>query len=137
MYLDRATSYAMIAMVAVHDHERQSKHPVTIQQIAETTGIPLEYLRKIVRQLVRASVLVSIRGRNGGVKIDRNPQDISLREIIEAIGERLDAPCLLDSWPNPQHPKIDLARYKDCCDKTRETIRNLYETTTLADIVNN
>ncbi len=54
--------------------------------ISEEYGIPLEYLFKILQQMVRVNVLRSKRGRKGGFALARPAKEITLLEIIEAAG---------------------------------------------------
>ena len=135
MYLDRVTVYAIVAMIAVHEHTAPGTTPITIERISRLTGIPLEYLRKIVRHLVRADLFQSVRGRRGGVRLAREPHDINVRQVIEAVGDRLDSPCILDSWPGGKPPGVDLTAFAERCNDGRAMIQHYYEAATLADLL--
>jgi len=69
--------------------------PIQVRVISARQTIPLRYLEQIFQRLRRAQVVVSKRGPGGGYSLARPPEDISLREIVEAIGgplaEVLDA----------------------------------------------
>jgi Rrf2 family protein len=54
-------------------------------EIASAERIPSSFMAKILRSLVRAQLLRSARGVNGGFSLAKTPQDISLLEIIEAV----------------------------------------------------
>jgi Rrf2 family protein len=64
--------------------EHAGEGPITASRIAEEYGIPLEYLFKILQQMVRFNVLSSKRGPGGGFTLARPANEISLLEIIEA-----------------------------------------------------
>src|SRR3954451_16775011 len=83
MKLTRAASYALhaVAFMAVQKHDR----PVASHNIAQARGIPERFLLKVLKPLVSARVLESIKGPNGGYKLRREPADISMLEIIEAV----------------------------------------------------
>ncbi len=66
--------------------------PVRIKRIAETHGIPQGFLVQILQQLKAAGYVVSTRGASGGYHLARDPQTISLAEILSAI----DGPRRLD-----------------------------------------
>lgn len=53
--------------------------------LAEETGIPLPTAQKLVSLLTRASLLKSVRGQGGGIKLARPAAAISLADIIEAV----------------------------------------------------
>jgi Rrf2 family protein len=61
-------------------------------QIAQEQNIPPSFLAKIVSQLSVAGLLQTSRGARGGVSLARNPDTVSLLEVIEAI----DGPILLN-----------------------------------------
>jgi Rrf2 family transcriptional regulator, nitric oxide-sensitive transcriptional repressor len=57
----------------------------TAQRIAGATQVPEDYLSKVLVQLVRAGVLDSQRGRNGGFRLARHPSAISMLEVVTAV----------------------------------------------------
>jgi Rrf2 family protein len=83
MKLTRATSYAIHAVVfmASQKHDR----PVASHHIAEAQGIPERFLLKVLKPLVSARILHSVKGPNGGYRLARSPSDISLLAILEAV----------------------------------------------------
>jgi Rrf2 family protein len=59
--------------------------PVQIRVISERQAIPARYLEQIFQRLRRAGLVQSKRGPGGGYTLARAPEEISLREIIEAL----------------------------------------------------
>jgi len=53
--------------------------------ISEKEGIPLRFLLKLLRKLIQVDILRSYRGVNGGYAINKLPEEITLRDVIEAI----------------------------------------------------
>ncbi len=64
MRVSRSTGYALLAVGYIAKH--QGKGVVLSQNVSKEYDIPLEYLLKILQQLVRANVLRSKRGPRGG-----------------------------------------------------------------------
>ncbi len=65
-------------------------------EIAKRTGIPKNYLSKILHQLAREGVVISERGPRGGFRLARDPYEVSLAEIIEPVDPSLsERHCLL------------------------------------------
>ena len=60
------------------------EEPQSPRQIAERIDCSASYLAKILRTLVGAGILRSIRGAHGGVFMNRKPSEISLLEVVEA-----------------------------------------------------
>lgn len=61
---------------------RQRQGPVTIGQIAEAQKIPVRFLEAILRQLKQAGLAQSVRGKEGGYLLSREPHEISMGEVI-------------------------------------------------------
>ncbi|OGG56343.1 MAG: hypothetical protein A3F84_22200 [Candidatus Handelsmanbacteria bacterium RIFCSPLOWO2_12_FULL_64_10] len=89
MLLSRACTYGVRAVLFLAT--RTDTHPVLVKDIARRLGIPFHFLGKIVQEMVKAGVLVSYKGRNGGVALARPTNQIKVREVVEAI----DGPDLL------------------------------------------
>jgi Rrf2 family protein len=53
--------------------------------VAATLGLPANYLAKILQSLARFGILVSERGRNGGFRLARDPEQIRLIEVVEGF----------------------------------------------------
>ena len=65
-------------------------------EIAEAQYIPTSFMAKILRSLVRARLLRSSRGVNGGFSLERPADSISMLDVIEAVeGRSGNANCLL------------------------------------------
>ncbi len=56
-----------------------------ISEISEAQEVPKSYLSKIMQHLVRAGLVKSRRGARGGFYLARRPEDITLRQAIEAV----------------------------------------------------
>jgi len=83
MRMSRSTGYALLAVGHIARHKDQKI--VSSQDISEQYDIPLEYLLKILQQLVRANVLRSKRGPRGGFSLAKPPQKITMLQIVEAV----------------------------------------------------
>ncbi len=73
-------------MVAVGYIAKNGKDgPVLAARVSREYDIPMEYLLKILQQLVRANVLRSKRGPRGGFSMARASNEINMLEVIEAV----------------------------------------------------
>jgi Rrf2 family protein len=64
--------------------------PTSVKAIAQRQDIPAPYLEKLLIELRRAGLVVSVRGAQGGYQLARSPAQISLGQILEAVGEQAD-----------------------------------------------
>ncbi len=53
--------------------------------IAEETGVSMRFSLKILRKLVQSDIVRSYKGTHGGYQLNRDPQDISLGDVIGAV----------------------------------------------------
>ena len=65
--------------------------PVALAEIAVRQGIDLTYLEQLFRKLRIAGIVKSVRGRNGGYIYAEHPKKISIKTIMDAVEENLDA----------------------------------------------
>jgi len=83
MRMSRSTGYALLAVGYIA--KNQDKKIILSQDISNKYDIPLEYLLKILQQLVRANVLRSKRGPRGGFSLAKSPNKITMLQVIEAV----------------------------------------------------
>jgi Rrf2 family nitric oxide-sensitive transcriptional repressor len=55
---------------------------VTIQEIADLHGISKNHLMKVVNELGRNGIIETIRGRNGGFRLNHEPKDINVGAVV-------------------------------------------------------
>ncbi|SFD81022.1 Rrf2 family protein [Paenibacillus catalpae] len=83
MKYSKATNYAlhtMAFMVAAAPDK-----PVGVQQLADRQGVSPTYLSKILTKLVKAGLIESATGANGGYRLRGKKEDISFLDVIHAI----------------------------------------------------
>ena len=83
MKLTRASSYALHAVVYMAA-QKQNK-PLASHHIARARGIPERFLLKVLKPLVSARVLHSIKGPHGGYRLARSASDVTMLEVVEAV----------------------------------------------------
>jgi Rrf2 family iron-sulfur cluster assembly transcriptional regulator len=69
----------------------QEKGPVTLLGVSKRQAISLSYLEQLFSKLRRKNIVYSVRGPGGGYKIDKKLSDITIRQIISAVDETIDA----------------------------------------------
>ncbi|MGR2738753.1 Rrf2 family transcriptional regulator [Billgrantia sp. Q4P2] len=95
MHLTRYTDYALRVLIylAVKGEER-----ATIHEIAESFGVSRNHLMKVVQDLSHRGYITTIRGKNGGMLLNRSPQEISLGALVRDTEHELGlVECLRDS----------------------------------------
>ena len=83
MKMNATAHYGLIAAAYIAEHADEGC--VISSTIAKEYNIPLEYLFKILQQMVRSNILRSKRGPGGGFTLARPAKEITLLEIVEAV----------------------------------------------------
>lgn len=93
MKLSTKGRYAMVALADLALVEAQAKPDelVSLAAIAKRQDISLPYLEQLFVKLRRAGLVEAVRGPGGGYKLARNPSDIRVSEVMEAVEETVDA----------------------------------------------
>ncbi|MDS1029479.1 Rrf2 family transcriptional regulator [Bacillota bacterium LX-D] len=83
MRLNQATDYAM--RVILYFASKPQGQVVEAKLISEQEHIPMRFLLKFLRQLVKAGLINSHRGTNGGYSLARPAKEISMLDVFEAM----------------------------------------------------
>lgn len=83
MKFSKATNYALHTMLMIV--EASNLKPIGVKQLAESQNVSPTYLSKILTRLVKAGMIESVSGANGGYRLSRKKDDITFLDIIHAI----------------------------------------------------
>jgi Rrf2 family protein len=134
--LTMKTRYALKALGILS--ERGPDQATLIADISEREAIPRKFLEAILRELRQHGILLAQRGRGGGYRLRKPPEEIALAEVIRALdGPLAPVPCLSrTAYERCAECKSERACgvrlvLKDLHDATSSILEN----TTLADLV--
>ena len=82
MIYSTTTKYAIMALIDLASRQEQRAQ---IKDLSRSTGIPRQFLGKIVQTLVKAGVLSSSKGRGGGIGFATDPKQVGLASIVRII----------------------------------------------------
>lgn len=87
----RLTSKGRYAVRAMLDLTANSNgNPVRLQEISQRQAISLHYLEQLFRKLRTGKVVKSVRGPGGGYVLSRSMDEITMRDILECVGENIN-----------------------------------------------
>lgn len=85
----RVTTWAEYGLiVSLHLARRAGEGPVPARDVAESEGLPADYVEQILLKLRRAELVSSVRGARGGYSLSRRASEVSVRDVIEAAEHR-------------------------------------------------
>ncbi len=129
--LSKLTDYALLVMSAIA--KARSGPVLTAREIAGQLQLPLPTVSKLLKQLSQNQLLVSQRGVKGGYSLARDPQMITLSEIISAVEGTV---ALTDCSTGV----AGLCEIERCCAIKRnqqiisQALRSVFEALTLFDL---
>lgn len=80
--LSKLTDYAVVVLA---DMARDPGRQRTAADLAVTTTLPEPTVAKVLKLLAKGGVVVSIRGVNGGYRLDKAPTELSMATVISAM----------------------------------------------------
>jgi len=133
MIYSATTEYAIRALA--HMATLPAGERILARDLAAATGVPRQFLGKILHRLARIGMLDSAKGRGGGFRFARAPETIKLAELVEYVeGEDIMKMCVLgldqctDSQPCPMHDQWKVFR---------DRLRDRIHAASLADLGRN
>ena len=85
MQITRYTDYSLRVLIYLAINKQQL---TTINDIATSYNISKNHLRKIVQQLNQQGYVLATRGKNGGIKLNREPKDLNIGRLVREIEDK-------------------------------------------------
>ena len=83
MLFSTKAEYGVRLMVELGRDQRDQ--PLSLASIAEAENLPLSYMEHLVARLRQAGLVESTRGARGGYSLGRDPAEITMLEVVEAL----------------------------------------------------
>lgn len=133
MRLTTASEYALLALL--HIARKHSKGYVSLSRITEEQKLPFKYMEHLMQTLCRGEILLSAKGKQGGYKLSRAPDKITVAQIIRL----LDGPLAPVSSASIHFYKPTIIekekRLSRLMKEVRDYISGKLEKTTLKDLM--
>jgi Rrf2 family protein len=116
---------------------RYGEGPVKSTDLAERNNIPPKFLEQIMLMLKRAQVVRSRKGPQGGYYLARPPEEISLAEVVRQLdGPLAPISCVSEIAYEPCGcPDMEACGLRRVMQEVRDTVAQIMERTTLADLI--
>lgn len=130
--LTKKADYGLIALKHLAG-ARTTGSSSSAKEIAESYRIPLPLLSKVLQSLARSGFLNSVQGTNGGYRIARDPQRITVLEVVRSI----DGPIILTSCFTSDHEcdQSSSCTVREPLRRVHESILRLLDSISIADLV--
>ena len=87
MYLSKFTDYSFRALVYLAENRDKL---CTVEELAKKLEISEHHLKKIIHKLAKTDLIISMKGRTGGLKLGLDPQYINLGEVLRVTEDNLN-----------------------------------------------
>lgn len=131
MQITRQSEYAIRTMLELA--QAPNEELLSTRYISEKQDIPEDFLKKTVKLLAMADLVVTQRGNNGGVRLGRPATEITLADIITAVeGPIALNLCLSPGYNCPNQPSCPVSRNLA---RAQQALLNELRRETLADML--
>lgn len=99
MLISTRGRYALRVLADMAEH--QTEGYMTLREVAQRQDISEKYLEAIVKDLVRSNLLCGVRGKGGGYRLCRPPEQINLGEVLRIMEGTLAPVACLEAGAPP------------------------------------
>ena len=132
----KLTSKGRYAVMAMADLAKNSaKTPISLAEISLRQGISLSFLEQLFLRLKKNNLVLSTRGSHGGYLLSREPEEIKLSSIIQAVDEKIKTVKCKKESKKGCNGKSTKCITHDLWDDLENHINSFFEKNTLRDIV--
>ena len=123
--------YALRVMIDLSEH--QSEKYVPLKEVAARQEISEKYLESILKVLVQNRILVGLRGKGGGYRLVRTPEQYTVGEVLRLTEGTLAPVACLDGDPE-LCPRVSQCRTLPMWKKLDEIVNSYLDSVTIADL---
>ena len=98
MMISTKGRYALRFLVDLAEHQRDGFVP--LKEVSVRQEISEKYLEIVVKELVKGGLLAAMRGKGGGYRLNRSPEEYSIKSILELMEGPLAPVACLESGQN-------------------------------------
>ncbi|MFC1767675.1 RrF2 family transcriptional regulator [Candidatus Margulisiibacteriota bacterium] len=129
MKFTRATDYAVRLLVHLASKDGEG----TSIELSKRLDIPFNHLAKLVQALARKGYLITRKGKGGGLRLAKDPKQISLADIIETTeGTMVMSDCLF----HRESCKFSRScKFRKYLGKVQNKVHSLFANETIFDLI--
>jgi len=125
--------YGLRAMFDLAQHYGEG--PIPIKSVAERQDISEHYLEQLIAVLRKAGLVKSVRGAQGGYILSRDPEEITVGDIIRVLEGPIAPVDCLNAGEGEGCERAETCVTRDIWEKVRDSISDVLDSFTLADMV--
>lgn len=128
MQLTQHTEYALRILIYLSLQEKQQRSKIT--EISECFSLPRNHIVKIVHKLGKFNFISTIRGKGGGIQLNRDIDTIFIGDVVRKMEANLE----IVNCEKPVCPIIPICQLKGILNQARDAFLQTLDSYSLADI---
>lgn len=132
MFISTKGRYALRLMIDLAEHPTEGFTP--LREIAQRQEISEKYLEIILKMLVKAQLVVGLRGKGGGYRLSRGPEQYTVWEVLSCTEDSLASVACLEH-PENQCPRAGHCRTLPMWEKLDGILKDFFGSITVADLM--
>ena len=129
--ITKLTDYGIVLLVQLANDETGASQ--NARSMAEATSLPLPVVSKILKSLAQGGLLTSQRGAKGGYTLSRQPEEVNVAEIIDALEGPI---ALMECSAGPGHCEQEtICAVRDPWQRINQAILETLKHVTLRELV--
>lgn len=132
MLISTKGRYALRVMIELAEHKDDKYVPLKV--IAEKQGISIKYLENIIPVLSKAGIIDGLKGKGGGYRLNRAPEEYSVGDILRLTEGTLVPVACLDCKPNRCEKAVS-CRTLPMWEGLEAVITNYLDNYSIADLI--
>ena len=132
--LSKKTEYALMAVKFIA--KKNNGNSATAKEISEGYNIPYDLLSKVLQQLTKKKVIKSFQGIKGGYSLSKDPDNLTLIDIIRAVEPNYQiTECMQSGSSEKDCTHFDCCMIRDPLAKVQKEIDKLFRSVTIYHIL--
>ncbi|OFX09261.1 MAG: BadM/Rrf2 family transcriptional regulator [Alphaproteobacteria bacterium RIFOXYD12_FULL_60_8] len=130
MHLTKFTDNSLRVLIFL---SLEPERKVNITEIAEKCEVPRNHLIKVVHAMANRGLLETTRGKGGGVRLGRDPAEITVGEVVRVMEGNLN---IVECY-EPRCPIVPMCRLRGLLNGARDEFLRALDKHTIAELVEN
>lgn len=132
----KLTSYTNYALRCLQLAALRAPDLIRVDDVAKIHGLSRPHIVKIVHELGKAGFLTTVRGRNGGFQLARDPEDINISDVVQLTEGPLDVVECFNKETNTC-PLIGICKLSRAMQRATAAFMDVLSELSVADIASN
>lgn len=132
----KLTSYTNYALRCLQLAALRAPDLIRVDDVAKIHGLSRPHIVKIVHELGKAGFLTTVRGRNGGFQLARDPEDINISDVVQLTEGPLDVVECFNKETNTC-PLIGICKLSRAMQQATAAFMDVLSELSVADIASN